>query len=120
MYELLKALRNNADHYAFTGNNGLVHLLTDAADVIEELIQRCEQFQYMPPPTWISIKNKIPKEKEEVLVVCKNGKMFVAEHLSNTYCNDGWNVIGPLGSKRRIGNNRVTHWIPLPQKPKRE
>ena len=35
--ELVKALRNNADHYTFTGDNGLVHLLTNAADAIEEL-----------------------------------------------------------------------------------
>jgi len=35
--ELISSLRNNADHYAFTGDNGLVHLLTDAADAIEEL-----------------------------------------------------------------------------------
>lgn len=35
---LVNALRNNADHYAFTGDNGLVHLLTDAADAIEFLL----------------------------------------------------------------------------------
>lgn len=40
MDELVKALRNNADHYGFVGENGLVHLLTDAADAIE-ILQRC-------------------------------------------------------------------------------
>ncbi len=114
--ELIKRLRNDATAFVGFINEDLLQ----AANAIEELIRRCEQFQYMPPPQWISIKNEIPKEKEQVLVVCKNGKMFVAEHLSNTYCNDGWNVIGPLGSKRRIGDNRVTHWMPLPQKPKGE
>jgi hypothetical protein len=38
MYDkLVKALRNNADHYGFVGENGLVHLLTNAADAIQEL-----------------------------------------------------------------------------------
>ena len=41
--ELVKALRNNADHYGFEGENGLVHLLTDAADAIEELSREKEE-----------------------------------------------------------------------------
>ena len=36
--ELVITLRNNADHYmTVEGEAGLVHLLTDAADAIEEL-----------------------------------------------------------------------------------
>lgn len=36
--ELVIALRNNADHYmTVEGEAGLVHLLTDAADAIEQL-----------------------------------------------------------------------------------
>ena len=39
--ELVKGLRNNADHYmTVDGKAGLVHLLTDAADAIEELSRR--------------------------------------------------------------------------------
>ncbi len=39
--ELVKGLRNNADHYmTVDGEAGLVHLLTDAADAIEELGKR--------------------------------------------------------------------------------
>lgn len=29
--------------------------LDQAADAIEELSRRCEQFMYMPPPAWISV-----------------------------------------------------------------
>ena len=44
--DLVGALRNNADHYAFTGDNGLVHLLTNAADAIKELQKEKEQALY--------------------------------------------------------------------------
>jgi len=39
---MIEALRNNADHYGFVGENGLVHLLTNAADAIEELTRENE------------------------------------------------------------------------------
>ena len=64
--ELVKALRNNADHYAFTGDNGLVHLLTNAADAIEELqaeynelLFRCGQAEAL-----IDFYQQMPKEDE--------------------------------------------------------
>lgn len=38
--ELVKALRSNADHYGYEAEDGLVHLLTNAADAIEELQKR--------------------------------------------------------------------------------
>lgn len=42
--ELVKALRNNADHYmTVEGEAGLVHLLTDAADAIEKLQARAKE-----------------------------------------------------------------------------
>lgn len=49
MYEeLIDALRNNADHYmTVEGEAGLVHLLTDAADAIEELSKENERFAKM-------------------------------------------------------------------------
>lgn len=42
MYDnLVITLRNNADHYmTVEGEAGLVHLLTDAADAIEELCRK--------------------------------------------------------------------------------
>ena len=47
--ELVKALRNNADHYmTVEGEAGLVHLLTDAADAIEELLKAAKKMH-----TWI-------------------------------------------------------------------
>lgn len=47
--ELVIALRNNADHYMTVESEaGLVHLLTDAADAIEELLRAAKKMH-----TWI-------------------------------------------------------------------
>lgn len=68
---------------------------------------------------WISVKERMPPENtfEELLVLTKNKRMFVAM------------ITFPLGRKRRKfieGNDRggwveikgVTHWMPLPDVPK--
>lgn len=53
MYEeLVSALRNNADHYGFLGENVLVHLLTNAADAIEELLKAAKAMH-----TWIFLNS---------------------------------------------------------------
>lgn len=38
--------------------------LQKAADAIEELMRRCEQFQYMPQPTWIPVSERLPSKEE--------------------------------------------------------
>ena len=40
----------------------------EAADAIEELMRRCEQLQYMPPPAWIPVTEGLPKCEQEVLI----------------------------------------------------
>ena len=63
MYEkLIKRLREEADcpdNYPEDSD-----LMCEAADAIEELMRRCEQLQYMPPPAWIPIKSR-PMDEEE-------------------------------------------------------
>lgn len=107
--ELVKALRNNADHYAFTGDNGLVHLLTNAADAIEELNK----------PKWIPVTERLPKmidgENISKEVYVTDGAEIAKTFIMRDY--DGstdWSYTG-------IG--KITHWceqIPLPQPPKEE
>ena len=68
---------------------------------------------------WISVKEQLPEEKTEVLVVCKNLSVFVAKYFT-FYDEQIWTTAGPLGSGRRIATNRITHWMKLPQPPKEE
>lgn len=66
---------------------------------------------------WFDINNP-PKEREEVIILCKNGNMFISSYCSG-YSKDEqrWMVKGPLGSPRRIATNRILFWTPKPTPP---
>lgn len=59
MYEeLVKRLREESEIERWLqphSANETPKLLDDAADAIEEMSRRCEQFMYMPPPAWIPV-----------------------------------------------------------------
>lgn len=103
--ELVKALRNNADHYGYEGENGLVHLLTNAADAIEGLSKPC----------WIPVTERLPEESERVLVACEDGVSFgfFEEIIADDEFVKEWHdmMYYPIS---------VTHWMPLPEPPKEE
>ncbi len=62
---------------------------------------------------WISA-NTPPKKSNDVIVVTKDGTIFMAQFLRD----DGWRFyfsdVGLDKSKYRV----VTHWMPLPEPPK--
>lgn len=59
MYEeLVKRLREESEIERWLqphSANETPKLLDDAADAIEELSRRCEQFMYTPPPAWTPV-----------------------------------------------------------------
>lgn len=70
---------------------------------------------------WIPVTERLPEEKELVLILCKNGAMFVG------YCGmqyvdmeRRWRIKTALNSTKLLNLGRVTHWMPLPQPPKGE
>ena len=89
-------------------------LYNEAADAIEELMRRCEQFQYMPPPAWIPVTERLPEEGVSVQV-CFRSQGGIAQAVSERFVNDRnqsyWS--GLCGMK-------PTHWMPLPEPPKEE
>ena len=106
--ELIKRLRDCAETNSLSLYKRV--LMKQAADAIEELMRRCEQFQYMPPPAWIPVTDRLPELNAPCLVYNKSQPMMV-----------GWRV----DDKRfRIPGSRFpdhpTHWMPLPKPPKEE
>ena len=90
-----------------------------AADAIEELARRCEQFQYMPPPAWIPVSERLPKYGTKVLVFAYGHDVLTARLCKETEfdypvfdCNGIYNELAKQG--------RITHWMPLPEPPKEE
>lgn len=59
----------------------------------------------MQEMNWISVKDKLPKNFDDVLAIYESGRMDVTCRHS-----DGWLM------ERHWGP--VTHWMPLPEPPK--
>ena len=71
---------------------------------------------------WTPVDRGLPEEGWSVLLLCKNGAMFVGRR-TRAYAAKGetrWCVGTPLGSTKMLNKGRVTHWMPLPDKPKEE
>ena len=91
-------------------------ILPRAADAIEELMRRCEQFQYMPLPAWIPVAERLPLYGQDVLAVRTYGdgekcREVLMAHIAV------WNE--ETGEKWWNATN-ITHWMPLPEPPKEE
>ena len=61
-----------------------------------------------PPNEWVSVEEKLPKEKQRVIVRCEHVGTSVGWILWGNWMAD----IGPDAGK-------VTHWMPLPAPPDR-
>lgn len=84
---------------------------------------------------WISVKDKLPDEEEEVLLLvrevehygrhAKKGTCIVGvftgwradDEWATTYCN-GYKRIQEENEKSTYCEHTVTHWMPLPEPPK--
>lgn len=66
---------------------------------------------------WIPVTERIPDTTDDVLMICKNGAMFTG------FCQmwgeePRWKINTALGSYKSLNKGRVTHWMPLPERPK--
>ncbi len=126
---LLSALRNNADHYGFVGENGLARLLTNAADAIEELqkaVMRLEEESgildelpmYQQPVGWIPVTERLPEKPDHYLVHigCKcDGELVSAWEQVAWFCGKFyWEHL----HGDDVFKETITHWMPLPEPPK--
>ncbi len=74
---------------------------------------------------WISVKDRLPKEYEPVLVTYKS-----SSSVGRKWCSDGlatidkckiwhWWDSGDIGDEVDE-ENKITHWMPLPEPPKEQ
>ncbi len=64
---------------------------------------------------WIPVTERLPEGEELVLMLCKNGAMFVG-YCGKQYCDfeRRWRIKTALNSTKLLNLGRVTHWMPLP------
>lgn len=69
---------------------------------------------------WISVQDRLPDEKKCVLLICKNGAMFVGGWITVGYSKPEvqWRITTALSSTKVLNKGRVTHWMPLPDPPR--
>ena len=72
-------------------------------------------------PKWIPVSERLPEDEELVLIICKNGAMFVG-YCGKQYCDQErrWRIKTALNSTKLLNLGRVTHWMPLPKPPEEE
>ena len=112
--ELVKRLRAQAEVGRFFTGEGMIY--DEAADAIEELMRRCEQFQYMPLPAWIPCSKKYPDMDERVLVYTMGHEYHVWDCMSNRGDSYFWEDEDGLYRNKY----EVVAWMPLPQPYKGE
>lgn len=81
-------------------------LLSDVSKMMREWVER--QPTLTPPNEWVSVEERLPKEKQRVIVRCERVGTSVGWILWGNWMAD----IGPDACK-------VTHWMPLPEPPDR-
>ena len=101
---------------AVAGCPGPQKFLMEAADAIEELSRRLEQ----ELPRWIPVTERLPSE-ELCFYLCYTDNGVIVECLwtNNKYglgpfSKWGWRLMDVPQYQR------VTHWMPLPERPKEE
>lgn len=65
---------------------------------------------------WISVKDRLPEEKTDVLVFDRINKTCTIGYYKKTFEDGYWNA---YYGKNNLRYN-ITHWMPLPKPPKGE
>lgn len=63
---------------------------------------------------WISVKDRLPKIGDRVLVICEDGSYFAATLSVDPF------VEGPFFEASYFPYLDVTHWMQLPEPPKQQ
>ena len=83
--------------------------LTDPYHVISAVAVLDKTPTLTPPNEWVSVEERLPEEKQRVIVRC--------EHVGTSV---GWILWGNWMTDIGPGAGKVTHWMPLPKSPKED
>ena len=81
-----------------------------ALNLLEQVLYDIQHVPTLTPPNeWVSVEERLPEEKQRVIVRCERVGTSVGWILWGNWMTD----IGP-------GAGKVTHWMPLPEPPDKD
>lgn len=75
-------------------------------------ITNAQRIDVEPVMKWISVKDRLPEDEYECLVIDKSGYYWIGWFKGD---EERWVIDGTI-----CGDGYVTHWIPLPEPPKED
>ena len=111
-----QAYKNGYEKGYEAGKNDATAHCEACANTTQEVIVMLQR--RIAKQKWIPAAERLPDGEELVLILCKNGAMFVG------YCGKQyvdierrWRIKTALNSTKLLNLGRVTHWMPLPEPP---
>ena len=81
-----------------------------ALNLLEQVLYDIQHVPTLTPPNeWVSVEERLPEEKQRVIVRC--------EHVGTSV---GWILWGNWMTDIGPGAGKVTHWMPLPAPPDKD
>lgn len=66
---------------------------------------------------WISVKDRLPYDEEECLIVFKSYKSNIVVLAYFSEIEDGWNCVSVPFNSEFVNKREVSHWIKIPTPP---
>ena len=119
------------DGYALEFAYGIVDLIDDNGHVVTEF----DEDDFPHTGKWISVKDRLPEEREKVIILLLDGQIFRAEIRKRELLPEWWyyydagstdiDMLGLLYPIEKFGGlwfrgNPVIAWMPMPEPPKEE
>lgn len=127
-----KLNREVKEHYKKLIDEGVkeVDVVDIAAEIVTLVIDAQTEFsenESAHTRQWISVKDRLPEEREKVIILLLDGQIFRAEIRKREllpewwyYYAADWDELGymyPNDGGNWWYGNPVTHWMPLPELP---
>ena len=84
---------------------------TDCGREHEQLAEWLEELQRYKERAWISVKDRLPEDEEEVLIY-EVGEMYIATYTIKLFFTDF--------NEDNVAIHHPSHWMPLPEPPEGE
>ena len=82
--------------------------IADMSNIMRDWV-RCQPT--IPAPQWISVKDRLPHNADEVLIYFSDGIVISGDY---------FDAVGFIPEHFYDGNGKISHWMPLPEPPKED